>query len=386
MSGHPIDDDYDYVLPVRSAEELRHVVDERVVRARRRRRVRRAGVPATLAAVVVAALLLARAPEGETSLHTPAAGGSAEDVAEVPAGASPGSGETPTGSSATPTPALAPPSPLHAPDPLAQPAPPRDTTAASRSDEYRLAVTRAYQLWELGRDGQPLRKLASDVTESEWAPDGRRLAYRRSGSTTVGWWYEIRILDTESMQDRLIVSSESSMSGLSFSADGTLLAFSRSASSATTPPRLESTVAVVDLDSPNMSDQWEFGPAGNPSWLPDGRILHRYEGELWIATARGSNRVVVPNSKEAIYPSASPDGSWITFLGAANGAQVMRIDGTDRRTVSGSTGGYPPEWSPDSSRVFYRTDSGIRSVRRDGTDVRVVTEYTGESWFAVGRR
>lgn len=376
------------ILPLRGPIALREEVGRRVTRAVRRRRIRRASVSSVLAALVLVPLLLTRVPDGETSLHTPASGGSADDVeaAEVPTGASPGSGgAAPSGLSATPTPTptLVPPS---VPNPLAEPTPPGGGTTTVLSEEYRLAVIRFYEAWELGRDGQPLRKLASpDVTEVEWAPDGRRLAYLRNTSTTVGWWYEIRILDTESMQDHLVVSGEHQMWGLSFSADGTLLAFGRSPSSTSTAPGYESTVAVIDLDSPNMSDQWEFGPGDMPSWLPDGRILFRCDGQLCIATARGANRVVVPNSKEAYRASASPDGHWITF-GESNRVQVMRIDGTDRRTLSEGLGGPPSEWSPDSSRVFYWTDAGIRSVRRDGSDVRVVTEYNSEGPFAVGRR
>lgn len=386
MIVHPVDDE---VVPVHSPEELRGVVGERVVRARRRRRVRRAGVPAALAAVV-AVVLLARVPGGvTTTVGTPATEGRTEEAVEVPA-----SGPSPTavGSPSAGSPAVFTP-PTSVPVPGSQTrstVPPRDNaTELYRSDEVRLAVVRDTTLYELGPDMAPVRALGSDAVGGvAWSPDGRRLAYIAGESTTVGFRTEVRVVTLASMSERVIASdSNTPYFSPSFSADGTMVAFARSASSTSTPPKTDSVVVVVDLNGPEGNDRWEFASNGSPSWLPDGRILHHCDFEvLCITTNRGLGRHKVPYSHYITSPSASPDGNWITFLDTSQDTlQVMSIHGGERRTIGSGAGVHPPQWSPDGKRVFYRTDHGLRSVRLDGTDLRLVTE-TEWRWFAVGRR
>lgn len=397
---HTDDDD---VAPVRTPAVLREDVRQRVQRARRRRRLRQA----TLSGAGVAVWAVrrgARPPAPRTTVRTPASEGrqhrsdepderdeSDEQVEQGGDAAPPGPGaavpgNTPATVATVPTPSV--------PDPLARPAQtPRDkSTEVFRSADVRLAVVRTYEVWELGTDWTPTRKLVSNtqgnVTDVDWSPDGRQLAYGFNYWTAARNTTSIRLLDLASMQSRIVVeSSDFSYWAPTVSPDGTLLAFARTPTTTSVASGLHSSVVVVDLDAPPGNDRWEFGPGDMPSWMPDGRILFRCEGRLCISDVRGGNRVQVPGSDDAYRPEVSPDGHWVVFSTTDTyQLQVMRTDGSDRRTLEDSINHHGAHWSPDGRRIFYATNYGIRTIARDGSDLRIVTERHDEGWMAVARR
>lgn len=390
MSLHPTDE---LVVPVRDATALRAEVGARVRGARRRRRIRRMTLPTAFAAVL-ALVLVSRIPVAETSLQTPASEGRPDEPVEAPAGSGGPSGTVPVVPRDTPVTVPTGGTPSSIPNPLARPSsPPRDNaTEVFRSEDVRLAVVRMYEVWELGPDGAPMRKLVSraagNATSPAWSPDGRRLAYASSYWTATRNTSSIRVLDLETMQTRVVAeSSDTSYGSPSFSPDGTLLAFDRSTDETNVPPKLDFAVLVVDLDGPPGNDRWEIRDGFRPTWAPDGRILFHCEALLCISDVRGANRVPVPNSDKAYSASVSPDGGWIVFSTSESDVlELMRIDGSDRRTLVDKVGFYNAKWSPDGSRIFYTTNYGLRTIRRDGTDLRIVTEGDPESWFDVVRR
>jgi TolB protein len=113
-------------------------------------------------------------------------------------------------------------------------------------------------------------------------------------------------------------------------------------------------------------------------------------------------RPVYRTPQNAKRPTPSPDGRWLAFDGAAPGkrpmsdfdVQVVRTDGTGRRTLAGSRAyELDPAWSPDGSVLSYtRQTSGdwrrsaIWLVRLDGRGRRRLARGQFARWSPDGRR
>jgi Tol biopolymer transport system component len=104
-------------------------------------------------------------------------------------------------------------------------------------------------------------------------------------------------------------------------------------------------------------------------WSSDSRFLAT-EVSLDIGLPRiivadvvtGVARVVTPPGLIAHSPLWSPDDRWIAFAedaGTVTSLAVIRTDGSDMRTISGSSGAAGPDtWSPDGSWIYFGVDSG----------------------------
>ena len=114
---------------------------------------------------------------------------------------------------------------------------------------------------------------------------------------------------------------------------------------------------------------------------------------LWTMRPDGSSRHrLYRTSQNAKRPTLSPDGTWIAFDGAPPGKpalsdfdiQVVRVDGTGRRTLAGSLATeIDAQWSPDGARLSFSREpppadwhrSWIWTVRRDGSDLRRLASW-----------
>jgi TolB protein len=127
---------------------------------------------------------------------------------------------------------------------------------------------------------------------------------------------------------------------------------------------------------------------------------------LWSIRPDGSHRKRVFRTRQNCKrPVLSPDRKWIAFDGTPPGQrplsqfdiQVMRRDGTGRRTLVPSTDRETdPQWSPDGSRLSYVRlaeayeedwrKSWIWTVRPDGTDARRLVLGNNARWAPDGKR
>ena len=80
----------------------------------------------------------------------------------------------------------------------------------------------------------------------------------------------------------------------------------------------------------------------------------------------------VSDGLRALYPSYSPDGQWIAFVGndgVSNNLGIMRRDGSDIRYLTAYDDGtilFGPRWSPDGARL-------VCSISRTGQrDIAIV--------------
>ena len=104
-------------------------------------------------------------------------------------------------------------------------------------------------------------------------------------------------------------------------------------------------------------------------WSSDSRFLAT-EVRLDIEKPRivvadvvtGAARVLTPPGLIAHSPLWSPDDRWIAFAeeaGTVTSLAIIRTDGSDMRTITGSSGAAGPDtWSPDGTWIYFGVDSG----------------------------
>jgi Tol biopolymer transport system component/tRNA A-37 threonylcarbamoyl transferase component Bud32 len=192
-----------------------------------------------------------------------------------------------------------------------------------------------------------------------WSPDGHYLYFSSNRGGSMNLW---RVLIDE-QSGRVLgapepVTTPSPYSGqLSFSRDGTLLAYADSISS-------------------TEMQRVGFDP-----------VIGKSVGQPLAVTSPAGSRD----------PSCSYDGSSLAFVSGRNQDDifVMRTDGTElRQLTDDSYRDLAPSWLPDVKRIIYFSNRSGRyqiwAIDADGSGLRQLTEAADEMWYPVvapdGRR
>jgi Tol biopolymer transport system component len=176
-------------------------------------------------------------------------------------------------------------------------------------------------LWSTRPDGSGKRRLARDVFEAEWSPDGHSIVFTVSGG------------------GRLNVMNAGGNGVKRLATD-----------------------------------------AQSPRWLPDGktivyvRALEGDVGEVYAVSIPGGKPHLVVRRREAFtgvtISDASPDGRSV-LVGTGSALWVVRIHGgIPRRVAQGAL--YQGEWSPDGRRIAFVCDPGLCIVGANGGKPRVI--------------
>ncbi|MBZ0110857.1 MAG: protein kinase [Thermoanaerobaculia bacterium] len=181
-----------------------------------------------------------------------------------------------------------------------------------------------------------------------FSPEGERLAVvvssSRSSPTGDLWIYTLKT----SALERL--TFDSSRGGPTWSRDGLRIAYSNLDVSTIFAKGVEGAspeVQLVERSSvPNL-------PA---SWSADGKTLAYQElgatADIYLKSEGEAPRLF---ERDAVSPSFSPDGRWITYNSPASGdaiSYVRPVSGPGKWQVSAGIGSYP-NWSTESNEIFY---------------------------------
>ncbi len=229
----------------------------------------------------------------------------------------------------------------------------------------------------------------------QWMPDGRSFivdGIDRVGTVNSQIWQ----VAFPSGERRRVTNDLDSYTGVSLSADGSVLATVQTAQ--------QSKLWVVPAGGGEGKEL-----AGAPgrtvgalgiAWTPDGRLVFTSDAgaasQLWIARPNGSDvRQLTSGETIAAYPAVSADGRWIYYTGQTpEGTTIWRmgIDGADQRELIRGIVGALPMPSPDGRWVYFMSGGepfpATMRVPAAGGDATVVTNavpFTAFDISASGR-
>jgi len=243
-------------------------------------------------------------------------------------------------------------------------------------------------LWTMNPDGAGLLRLtheASDDSTPAWSPDGRRVAFSRSGS--------IAVIDGNGRSERRLTAGPKDTNPV-WSPDGKRIAFRR---------EIDGTLylAVVNADGSGLHVlRNSASPYGRQSWSPDGReIVYSDSGTTIMSIAPDGTHKHALLATDCTSPSCtwftdvafSPDGTRIAVAcndcdpSTPAGLWVMGADGRDLTLVA-AVRASSPSWSPDGRTIVFASLTGAQAVEQiyavdaDGSHLNALTAWPVDSF------
>lgn len=298
-------------------------------------------------------------------------------------------------------------------------------------------------IWIISRDGsshRPLESGAKNYSSPRFSPDGGRLAYvsNAEGSSQI----YIRWMDTG--QTARVTDLTRAPSGLSWSPDGRMLAFTMFVADSTSKmismpaapkgaewaePAREITALSYRFDgrgyleqgtthifvvpteggTPRQITSGDFNHNGTPEWMADGRsvLISSNRNADWrfdpretdiyeIAIADGSVTRLTNRAGPDRSPVVSPDGTRIAYLGndengksyLQNVLYVMNRDGSDKQPLTAgldrSLGN--PQWAQNGRSILAQyTNEGKIIIARIDMRGRISTIVDDAGGLSLGR-
>lgn len=194
-----------------------------------------------------------------------------------------------------------------------------------------------------------------------------RIAYLATG---VGSNFDIYIMNADGSTKVNLTNSAQNELAPAISPDGRKIVFARTTS---TTPYWDSDIYTMNVDGSNLTrltfgatDQAGSITSNMPDWSPDGnKIVYRAQG-IWTMNANGTNPTQIHPTGSA--PNWSPDGSKIVFMNydsadTTHDLYTMNSDGSNVVNITNSIGTTPssdegyPAWSSDGTKIAFVADA-----------------------------
>ena len=228
--------------------------------------------------------------------------------------------------------------------------------AAELHESWRQAMLDGYQTQVVGlgalREGEPVSEEGFSNLYPAYSPDGRYLAYLSTGRKDYGP-HLLVLRELETGDEEVLTGPVTS--SLGWSPDSRRLLFVRK--DVVEHGSRQADIYEYDLDAAEM------GLTTRLAWtLPS------------MVTGLGLDQPEVRQVSDglrALYPSYSPDGQWIAFVGndgVSNNLGIMRRDGSGIRYLTAYDDGtllFGPRWSPDGARLVCSISRGGQRGHRD---------------------
>ena len=217
--------------------------------------------------------------------------------------------------------------------------------------------------------------VARDERTHRWPqalPDGKAVLYTSDTTASTEFYDDARIeaLVLATGERRVLVEGSSQArccagGRLVFARGGTLFAQPFDEASLAVSGSPEAVVQRVATDVSTGAVQYALSSSGAALWVPGG-LLAQYELH-WIARDGSATPVPLPPAQynESVL---SPDGRRVALVGGPGGASELWVAELERGVVSRLTRGESvsnPVWTPDGSRIAYRSRASSAQKRRE---------------------
>jgi dipeptidyl aminopeptidase/acylaminoacyl peptidase len=267
-------------------------------------------------------------------------------------------------------------------------------------DGRRLAYVRDDEIWVMEADGTRVTRVAgkpAGATHPRWSPDGRRIAFisRRRG------WSQVWLIDApvprrgrpaaepKPPEPTVVTEAGIDVDGFEWSPDGRRLAVM---AHRLPEPTETSQIALVDVATGAVEVvAGESSLDLGASWLPDGSLLYVSDADGWFQvvrrTADGHDRIVLtsgdrehgePGGGTGYVPLPSVDGSRFVSIEVHDGVQDLVVGEIGAGAVPKRGRGRPPK----TPRTVSAATSGRRINPWDGV-WRSVGWLPDGAWIAA---
>ena len=191
------------------------------------------------------------------------------------------------------------------------------------------------------------------MSPTAWSPDDREVLW--TGAIRAGGLEQVYVAPADGSSPPLQIGDRNTFSCCpTWSPDGVKISYVSGTD-----------FYVMNRDGTGIREvsQRNYDEQSGGVWNPDGSGLVFAAGaegnhDLWLVGLDGKPEQVLAKSvltEEA--PRFSPDGAWVAFLrfapdGRSTQVAVVRTDGSDERTLTGSYGFTGLMWSPDGTRLL----------------------------------
>jgi hypothetical protein len=240
-------------------------------------------------------------------------------------------------------------------------------------------------IFTLHADGTGLTQLTSGNTidtDVSWSPDGRQIAFWRTGTDSGGIW----VAAADGSDPRQVLKTQLSIGAIDWSPDGSRIAFVGMEVIGISGNQLEfpTHLYLMTSEGADLTQVTHKGQVTDFAWSPDGHrfVLERQfdagnghtGNDLSLVGLDGSGEIALTTDGVSRDPGWSPDGSKIVFVRSPSGdfrdmdLFAIAPDGSGlRRLTDNGTAVEDPTWSPDGTQLAF-----TRFPHGDGTSCDLV--------------